>query len=82
MTQGGFRRKCERPGKLMVFTKEHRGSRATLSGLLCLGSVREQTDTLQDGSQQPVGLFSQRDDGRRSRGPCEDCTPAVVNISF
>lgn len=54
----------------------------SLGFALCLRSVREQTDTLQDGSQQPVGLFSQRDDGRRSRGLCEDCTPAVVNISF
>lgn len=84
MTQSGLRRKCGRPGKLTVFTKEHRGSRASLSPgfSLCLGSVREQTDTLQDGCQQPVGLFSQRDDGRWSRGPYEDCTSAVVNISF
>lgn len=35
----------------------------SLGFTLCLGSVREQTDTLRDGSQQPVGLFSQRDDG-------------------
>lgn len=54
----------------------------SLGFALCLGSVREQTDTIQDGCQQPVGLFSQRDDGRWSRGPCEDCTSAVVNISF
>lgn len=66
MTQSGLRRKCERPVKLIVFTKEHGlgGPKPLSLGFaLCLGSVREQTVILQDGCQQPVGLFSQRDDG-------------------
>ena len=69
MTQSGLRRNCERPRQLLVFTKEHRGSPTHSQGSTwCLGSVREQTDILQDGCQQPVGLFSQRDDGSWSRG--------------
>lgn len=81
MTQGGLGRKCKRPGKLLVFTREHRGPHATLSvPHLWLGSVRERTDILQDGCQQPVSPFSQRAE-KWSRGLCEDCTSAVVTMT-